>query len=597
MGGCFSKARHDEINVDEERTESQEIEETPINVLIKEGNALLDLRKFHEAEQKFEEALALDNMSIDAWRGKGWASAGLDQVKEAEKYHERADNLPTFIHAKKLYEAGQGTSFYYEWGHEHMAVVGAWAYEMFADDIIYLEMYEEAIKCSDYSISLDPRRSSGSHKCKGQAFHGLHRYSEAIECFDKAIVISDNQYASANYHCLKAKSLLALGRETEAIECFHKAGELAHDPEYVKSYIEHEKLGKNKIHLLQKLAEFGSIKIEKLEIYFPDDTVAASSTDAEYQATQIKTDEIKHRQSIIIDQTLAAIALRDDKVTKELLSEILRILQEGTQEKLQHNEETRRQNEEIKRQNEEMKKEIALLKSSKADRVEISYAITMNFIWEATDSRIKAIKNDAQSFKYWDGFRFTFNGAYDASKLALEGTVNIDSSSMITSGIATAASLIPFAGDIVSSAVSTIGEIVQSALIKQKAARFTKIASDAKDCAEFVMHLAIKITLHPHKAREIHSDDAPAQAISAWGKFVAKFESFGSKVAKAIEGDRYDTPEAKMGHRDALLLIEQLGDGKILLDPRETLIDRCCEVLGLAELESGFGFADGEFDS
>ncbi|MCK9267865.1 MAG: tetratricopeptide repeat protein, partial [Alkaliphilus sp.] len=57
--------------------------------------------------------------------------------------------------------------------------------------------YTEAIECFDKAIAIDPNYTS-VWNTKGWALKELERYSEAIECFDKAISLDPNLIAPWN---------------------------------------------------------------------------------------------------------------------------------------------------------------------------------------------------------------------------------------------------------------------------------------------------------------------------------------------------------------------------------------------------------------
>ena len=94
-----------------------------------------------------------------------------------------------------------------------------------------LKKYDEAFKCFDEAIKLDPA-DSYLYKNKGSAFYLLNRNEEAIECFDKVIAINPND---AEAHNLKSIVLsTGLCNYKEAIKYCNKA--IAIDPNYADAY-------------------------------------------------------------------------------------------------------------------------------------------------------------------------------------------------------------------------------------------------------------------------------------------------------------------------------------------------------------------------
>jgi predicted amidohydrolase len=85
-----------------------------------------------------------------------------------------------------------------------------------------LGKYEEAIKCYDKAIEIEPNYEDAWYN-KGVALGELGKYEEAIKCYDKAIEIEPN-YEDAWYN--KGWNLGKLGKYEEAIKCYDKAIEI-----------------------------------------------------------------------------------------------------------------------------------------------------------------------------------------------------------------------------------------------------------------------------------------------------------------------------------------------------------------------------------
>jgi serine/threonine protein kinase len=93
-----------------------------------------------------------------------------------------------------------------------------------------LGRHEEAIRCFDKSLELEPR-AEAAWSNKGVSLASLRRYEEAIHCFDKALEL-DPHYATAWDN--KGNILSRLGRYEEAIRCSEKT--LALDPRHIKAW-------------------------------------------------------------------------------------------------------------------------------------------------------------------------------------------------------------------------------------------------------------------------------------------------------------------------------------------------------------------------
>ncbi|MBI4548715.1 MAG: tetratricopeptide repeat protein, partial [Ignavibacteriae bacterium] len=95
----------------------------------------------------------------------------------------------------------------------------AWEWVNKGGSLHGLGRFEEAIRCYDRAIEVDPGSSKAWFN-KGLSLHDLRRYNEAIHCYEKAIEIN-SQLAPA--WCNKGLSLHSLGRYVEAIHCYDNA--------------------------------------------------------------------------------------------------------------------------------------------------------------------------------------------------------------------------------------------------------------------------------------------------------------------------------------------------------------------------------------
>jgi glycine betaine/proline transport system substrate-binding protein len=86
--------------------------------------------------------------------------------------------------------------------------------------ILYgLKKYEEAIKWCDKALKLNPR-DNNALKSKGASFYGLKRYEEAMKWCEKSLELDPNQYDALH---MKGGILGKLKRYDEAIKCHDKA--------------------------------------------------------------------------------------------------------------------------------------------------------------------------------------------------------------------------------------------------------------------------------------------------------------------------------------------------------------------------------------
>jgi tetratricopeptide (TPR) repeat protein len=85
-----------------------------------------------------------------------------------------------------------------------------------------LSHHEDALRCYDQALELDPRHAVSWTK-KGYSLNNLDRQEEALRCFDQVVELYPRD---ADAWCTKGKNLKRLGRQEEAIYCFDKALEL-----------------------------------------------------------------------------------------------------------------------------------------------------------------------------------------------------------------------------------------------------------------------------------------------------------------------------------------------------------------------------------
>jgi tetratricopeptide (TPR) repeat protein len=96
--------------------------------------------------------------------------------------------------------------------------------------LVNLERYEEAIRYFDKAIEIDPMDADAWYN-KGLALSNLGRYEEAVICCDRAIEMKP-KFAAA-WHC-KVLVLAVLGRDEEEIICCDKATEI--DPRHADAW-------------------------------------------------------------------------------------------------------------------------------------------------------------------------------------------------------------------------------------------------------------------------------------------------------------------------------------------------------------------------
>ncbi|NER82041.1 MAG: tetratricopeptide repeat protein, partial [Leptolyngbya sp. SIO1D8] len=128
------------------------------------GAALVKLKKYDEAIDRYDRAIKLQPNNSLIWRKRGFALQELKRYEEALVCFDRAIELDPDVS--------------WVWGQRGFALLN-------------LERYEEALVCFDRTIELDPDYSWAWGK-RGYVLQGLKRYEEALDCFDRAIELTPN---------------------------------------------------------------------------------------------------------------------------------------------------------------------------------------------------------------------------------------------------------------------------------------------------------------------------------------------------------------------------------------------------------------------
>jgi curved DNA-binding protein CbpA len=97
-----------------------------------------------------------------------------------------------------------------------------WGWRNKGSALYFLGKYDEAIKCYDESIKIDPSNPVVWNN-KGLALYYLGKFDEAIASYEHAITIDPSDADAWNS---KGNSLNSLGKGDEAKKCYDKAKEL-----------------------------------------------------------------------------------------------------------------------------------------------------------------------------------------------------------------------------------------------------------------------------------------------------------------------------------------------------------------------------------
>ena len=120
-----------------------------------------------------------------------------------------------------------------------------------------LKNHSEAIECFDNAIMLKPDYTR-AYKNKGHALYNLGNYQDAIECYSKTIELDSND--SFTHRC-KGDAFYNLGSYQDAIKCYDKALEI--NPNDVVAYSSREYAYKNRPSITTEVARIEGYMIEK----------------------------------------------------------------------------------------------------------------------------------------------------------------------------------------------------------------------------------------------------------------------------------------------------------------------------------------------
>ena len=183
--------------------------EQPINVfaLTYKGFTLEKIGKLEDALECYNEAIDIKPNGAMAYSGKGSVLDKLEKYGEALRYINKALELSNYQYA-------------YMWVKKGLILSKS------GKD-------EDALECYNEAIKIDPTDVS-TYTEKSWALSRLERYEMVLECIDKALELSNYQYASTWVE--KGLVLSKLGKDEDALECYNEAIKI--DPTDVSTYTE-----------------------------------------------------------------------------------------------------------------------------------------------------------------------------------------------------------------------------------------------------------------------------------------------------------------------------------------------------------------------
>jgi tetratricopeptide (TPR) repeat protein len=177
--------------------------------------------KYDEAIKCYEEAIRLDPNLEAAWINKGNALDAQGKYDEAIKAHDEAIRLDPNDAAAWI---GKGNALLNQGTYNDIKVSSAFP-SNFWQEIYAQGKYDEAIKCYDEAIRLDPNLSAAAWFNKGSALGKQGKYEDAIKAYDEAIRLDPNYALAWNG---KGYVFKLLGKTSESNIAFAKAEELGY---------------------------------------------------------------------------------------------------------------------------------------------------------------------------------------------------------------------------------------------------------------------------------------------------------------------------------------------------------------------------------
>ena len=205
------------------------------------GIALINLKRFSEAEAPLQKSLDGDAKDPETWffMAIRWEYAGDGRYKDQDGMKKALECYDSALELKKDFDVA-----FYNKGvllslmgrkEEAMKLITEWLQKHPASDKGWVDRglllrnmgnIDGAIKCYDNAILINPECDLALVN-KGTALYSKGLYEEALECLEKAIKIRPD---TAIAWCNKGAVLGSLGKLEESIECYDKALEI--DPSF-----------------------------------------------------------------------------------------------------------------------------------------------------------------------------------------------------------------------------------------------------------------------------------------------------------------------------------------------------------------------------
>lgn len=573
MGGCISKPvsklekEHDQKH-GSSKDSKQNIEQAQI--YYNKGYRHFIHGKLPEAIENFQKALELNPSHYRANLNLGDAFSNSGQEDISHKYFEAAVKINPESIRTKFFELAikdnwQNSDLFQDEYPKLLDLPAKTFDDYWVKFCIYIIMEsgpEPKIKALKAALELeeDPRAyyelAQLLYDDKNTRIEALNAYRKATEC--------DPEYASAWYGI--ASVSLDLAYYEEAVKAARKTIEL--EP---KKLLAHVVLGRALYYNGQEEEAFTQFS-HAFKLYSSDSSAHLGLTDG----------NIRYIKRVFADDRVVLIEkMKQLAATKAPPLDVSKFSAE-------HQEEVKKVNEELERYQAEVESiekvyvaswtiggeesstddsqvacansvpgselsRRATLADEQFVRLQDRYTIlsTMKF-----SDELRAKGGDV--YRYYDGLSYTFNAIYTSSQVVSAGKHSIDSSNFLVQAFTGMISLAPF-GSTVAKVISTVYEFAATAKVKRDATKTSSIASNSIECNELIMHLTAKLVANSKKLEQIRK----ASTISYDKGIFATIKVQIKKVENLLNDDRFDSPEAKLGREDGLLIIKGLCKGEL----------------------------------
>jgi tetratricopeptide (TPR) repeat protein/tRNA A-37 threonylcarbamoyl transferase component Bud32 len=213
------------------------LKSTNATELYKQGETLLELKRYEDALVAYNRAVELRPKYADAWKSKGNTLVALKRYEEARNAYDKAIQIQP-----EYWEAWIGRGNALDSLQQYKEAINAFdaaikskpdsleAWNSRGNVQIKLQQYSEAIASFDKAVQLQPSYAWAWNN-RGWALHNLRRYEEAVKSYDQAVE-SKPDFPQAWYQ--RGNALINLQKYQEAVESYDKAVQF--QPDFFKAW-------------------------------------------------------------------------------------------------------------------------------------------------------------------------------------------------------------------------------------------------------------------------------------------------------------------------------------------------------------------------